>query len=183
MNTPDKGTLRFHQWIPVPVSKSRPDRVSPRQTPRSTAGHLTGSWRGSCSATLRCRARVGFWEQSRISCTARSPRRSSPFARRPTRITPFRIRAEGLGRLLRQTHGPVSRGHGGRTPTPDPEAWVSLPGACASMSSSVKWEHGPSQRAPDPRDTRRTGRTGRVLGPEDENLCCSAGLAAGTLCW
>lgn len=42
---------------------------------------------------------VSFWEQSRISCPVLSPRRRRPLARRLTRITPFRIRAEGLTAL------------------------------------------------------------------------------------
>lgn len=101
--------------------------------------HLTGNWRGSCSATLCSRARVGFWEESRISCTALSPRRRRPFARRPTRITPFRIREEELGRLQRQSHQCMSIGWGERVPAPAHRARTPHCTICASASLSVKW--------------------------------------------
>lgn len=178
----------WHQrtrWNPL-----QPAPASPSTRPRLLMAPLASlvtrnTTQPKCPITWEDPASYGHVETGHPPATRKSeaPYTSSPFARRPTRITPFRIRAEGLGPLLRQTHGPVNRRRGGRTPTPDPGAWVSLPGACTCMSSSVKWEYGPSQRAPDPRDTGITGRTGRVLGPEDGNLCCSAGLAPGTLCW
>lgn len=109
---------------------------------------LTGSCRGSCSEILRSKVWVGFCEQSRVSCTVLSPRRRRPFARRPTRITPFRTRALGEPLLWRQARKRV-RPTGERVwrreccrgpPLPQPRApcWASV-----SASPSGKRAHAP----------------------------------------
>lgn len=130
---------------------------------------LTDSCRGSCSATVRSSAWVGFWEQSRISRTVLSPRRRRPFARRPTRITPFRILAEGSTLLWRQTHKRTceERGWGQRehvallwVPSSSahklPERWQL---AGPAMPQLLIWEmgafRGSLRRVPDERDVRR----------------------------
>lgn len=52
---------------------------------------LTASWMARLSATLSRRAVVGFSLQSSTSSKSKSPLSSSPFATRPTRMTPRRV--------------------------------------------------------------------------------------------
>lgn len=58
----------------------------------STIILLTASCFGRLSAMRSSRVRVGFSEHSTTKFTLRSPCSSSPLAKTPTRITPFRTR-------------------------------------------------------------------------------------------